>query len=49
MAIGHRGADEGHINRLRMLKRAMFGRADADLLRARLLPIGEITGHRVCG
>lgn len=43
------GQTEGQINRLKILKRAMFGRADTELLRARLLPIGEISGHRVCG
>jgi hypothetical protein len=37
------GQTEGQINRLKTLKRAMFGRADTELLRARLLPIGAIT------
>jgi transposase len=32
------GPVEGHINRLKMLKRQMYGRADIELLRARLLP-----------
>ena len=40
---------EGQINRLKTLKRAMFGRANTELLRARLLPLGEIADHRVCG
>jgi transposase len=31
------GPVEGHINRLKMLKRAMFGRANFDLLRKRIL------------
>ena len=43
------GLTEGQIDRLKTLKRAMFGRADTELLRARLLPIGEIADHRVCG
>jgi transposase len=43
------GQTEGHINRLKTLKRAMFGRANTELLRARLLPLGEIADHRVCG
>jgi transposase len=29
---------EGHINRLKTLKRQMYGRAGFELLRARLLP-----------
>ena len=33
------GQAEDHINRLKMLKRAMYGRADTDLLRARMLPL----------
>ena len=32
------GPAEGHINRLKMLKRQMYGRAGVELLRARLLP-----------
>ena len=43
------GHTEGQINRLKTLKRAMFGRANTELLRARLLPLGEIADHRVCG
>ena len=31
------GPVEGHINRLKMLKRQMFGRAGVDLLRQRML------------
>jgi transposase len=33
------GQAEGQINRLKMLKRAMYGRANTDLLRARMLPL----------
>jgi hypothetical protein len=43
------GQTKGQINRLKTLKRAMFGRAHTELLRARLLPISEIADHRVCG
>ena len=32
------GQTEGHINRLKTLKRAIYGRAGAELLRARMLP-----------
>jgi transposase len=32
------GPVEGQINRLKMLKRQMYGRAGVELLRARLLP-----------
>ncbi len=31
------GPVEGHVNRIKMLKRQMFGRADLDLLRRRIL------------
>ena len=31
------GAVEGHANRIKMLKRQMYGRANFDLLRARVL------------
>jgi len=33
------GETEGRINRLKTLKRAMYGRAGAELLRARMLPL----------
>ena len=33
------GQAEGHINRLKTLKRAMYGRASTELLRARMLPL----------
>ncbi len=36
------GQTEGQINRLKTLKRAMYGRAGVDLLRARMLPLPEI-------
>jgi len=32
------GQTEGQINRLKTLKRAMYGRAGPELLRARMLP-----------
>jgi transposase len=31
------GSVEGHVNRIKMLKRQMYGRADLDLLRLRVL------------
>jgi transposase len=33
------GPVEGHINRLKTLRRQMYGRAGVALLRARLLPL----------
>jgi hypothetical protein len=33
------GPVEGHINRLKTLRRQMYGRAGVELLRARLLPV----------
>ena len=33
------GQTEGQINRLKTLKRAMYGRAGAELLKARMLPL----------
>jgi transposase len=41
------GPVEGHINRLKMLKRQMYGRAGVELLRARLVPESRITGQCV--
>ena len=35
------GPIEGQINRLKTLKRAMYGRAGVDLLRARMMPFPE--------
>lgn len=37
------GQTEGHVNRLKMLKRQMYGRANLDLLRARVLYRAETT------
>jgi hypothetical protein len=39
------GPVEGQLNRLKMLKRQMYGRVGIELLRARLLP--EPAGHNV--
>ena len=39
------GQTEGHINRLKTLKRAMYGRAGAELLRARMLPLNSPSQH----
>ncbi|MDX8540755.1 hypothetical protein RFM23_24370 [Mesorhizobium abyssinicae] len=39
------GQTEGQINRLKTLKRAMYGRAGAELLRARMLPIHVLDHH----
>jgi transposase len=36
------GPVEGHINRLKTLRRQMYGRAGVDLLRARLLPLPNL-------
>jgi len=33
------GQTEGHVNRLKLIKRQMYGRANFDLLRARVLPM----------
>jgi transposase len=40
------GQTEGQINRLKTLKRAMYGRASAELLRVRLMPLLEGNLHR---
>jgi transposase len=40
------GQVEGQINRLKMLKRAMYGRAGVDLLRARMFPLVEASLQR---
>jgi transposase len=37
------GQTEGQINRLKTIKRAMYGRAGAKLLRARMLPFNNHT------
>jgi transposase len=39
------GPVEGHVNRLKMLKRQMYGRAGVELLRARLLPEPAFIGQ----
>jgi len=41
------GHTEGQINRLKVLKRAMYGRASAELLRARMLPAPQPLEHTV--
>jgi transposase len=41
------GQTEGQINRLKMLKRAMYGRASVALLRARVRPLHEIEDHQI--
>jgi transposase len=43
------GQTEGQINRLKTLKRAMFGRASTELLRARMLPLQPSIQHGECG
>jgi transposase len=37
LSVGVRDRVEGHVDRLKMLKRQMFGRANLDLLRRRVL------------
>jgi transposase len=39
------GQTEGQINRLKTFKRAMYGRAGAELLRARMLPLYVVNRH----
>ena len=39
------GQTEGQINRLKTLRRAMYGRAGAELLRARMLPLYSPIQH----
>jgi transposase len=39
------GQVEGQINRLKTLKRAMYGRAGIELLRARMLPLQTSNEH----
>jgi Transposase len=41
------GQTEGQINRLKMLKRGMYGRASVALLRARMRPLHEIEDHQM--
>jgi transposase len=45
--IWSNGQVEGQINRLKTLKRAVFGRAGIELLRARMLPLSEIERHQM--
>ncbi|WP_210252743.1 transposase [Methylosinus sporium] len=40
------GQTEGQINRLKTLKRSMYGRASIELLRARMLPLHDSNLHR---
>jgi transposase len=40
------GPIEGHINRLKTLKRQMYGRAGVELLRARVLPLSSDELHQ---
>jgi transposase len=40
------GQTEGQINKLKTLKRAMYGRASVDLLRARMMPLRRESLHR---
>jgi transposase len=40
------GQTEGQINKLKTLKRAMYGRASVDLLRARMMPLHEDSLHQ---
>ncbi len=39
------GQTEGQINRLKMLKRQMYGRAGVELLRARMIPYEPVQTH----
>lgn len=41
------GQVEGHINRLKMIKRQMYGRAGLQLLHARILPYRTLNGHAI--
>ncbi len=41
------GQVEGQINRLKILKRAMYGRVGVDLLRARMMPFEPAINHPV--
>jgi transposase len=41
------GQTEGQINRLKMLKRAMYGRASVALLRARMRPLHDVVNHQM--
>jgi transposase len=41
------GSVEGHVNRIKMLKRQMYGRANPDLLRRRI-PARRLTSRKLC-
>jgi transposase len=41
------GQTEGQINRLKMLKRSMYGRASAELLRVRMLALSLVLQHQL--
>jgi transposase len=41
------GQTEGQINRLKTLKRAMYGRAGTELLRARMMPLRPTTQDHI--
>jgi transposase len=41
------GQTEGQINRLKMLKRTMYGRANVALLRARMRPLHDVDVHQI--
>ena len=41
------GPVEGHVNRLKTIKRQMYGRAGVELLRARLLPEPSSAEHQL--
>ena len=41
------GPVEGHVNRLKTIKRQMYGRAGVELLRARLLPEPSFGEHQL--
>src|SRR4029453_8280803 len=51
--VPQRGSSEGHINRLKVIKRQMYGRAGFELLKARGAAMGalwlELKLHRKCG
>jgi hypothetical protein len=49
LTIRSNGPVEGHINRLKMLKRQMFGRAKLDLLSRRFLLTSERGQDQVPG
>jgi transposase len=41
------GQTEGQINRLKMLRRAMYGRTGTALLRARMRPLHDVEYHQM--